>query len=232
MPSPRKKNRLAKPFVISVTQVAVTMLAPGCVLTEQTNPPPAVCPTAMPANGASCLEPMNCSYGTDACGVALSASCANGTWQVTGPVICNPPPPDPMCPMDLPAVGAMCNWNWQAGAGCSYTVDNGCGPQNVSVLCNATSVTVEYASPPLCGQCTALTEAACGTDSGCRWLTPGCGMNPLAAAGCFPVADCVDDTSCTTAGQTCQELSYNPCYMKACDACGASAKVCAPAPMP
>ncbi len=231
MASLRKKKTLAKPFVLTVAQITAAVLTPGCI----TNPPEVgggTCPPSMPIAGDVCATGTNCSYGMDACGIPLSASCPDGVWQVQGPVICNPPPPDPMCPTDLPAAGAPCNWDWQTGFGCTYPIDNGCGLQMISVTCNGTTTTVEY-SAPSCGQCATLTtEGACSTDSACRWLTPGCSMSPLPMAGCFPAADCVTDTDCTTAGQTCQEFSYNPCYNKNCDACGASAKVCASPAVP
>jgi len=235
MPSLRKKKPLAKPFVMTIAQVAAaTMLTPGCVGTEITNPPPSetTCPTAMPTSGSPCVGTVDCDYGLDACGVTQSASCVAGSWQVSGLVVCNPPPPDPECPPDLPAQGAVCNWNWQSGFGCSYMVDIGCGMQSISVMCNGATTTVEYTAPT-CGQCATLTtESTCTTDAGCRWLTPGCGTGPLPAAGCFAVANCAGDMDCTTAGNTCQEVSYNPCHNKACDACGASASVCLPPPGP
>lgn len=233
MPSLRKKP-LAKPFVITLAPLATAVLAPGCIGATITNPPPSdtPCPSSMPAAGDACPAPQECDYGLDDCGIPVTASCVNNVWQTSGPVACNPPPPDPECPVDLPALGGPCNWNWQSGFGCSYMVDIGCGPQIVSTMCNGTTTTVEYTTPT-CGQCSTLTtESTCATDAACRWLTPGCGMPALSMAGCFPVADCTDDTNCTTAGQTCQEISYNPCYNKACDACGAQAKVCLDPPTP
>lgn len=231
MASLRKKKTLAKPFVLTFAQVTAALLTPGCIAT---NPPPEgnVCPPVMPIAGDVCLTGTNCSYGADECGFPLTATCMDGAWQVQGPVPCNPPPPDPQCPTDIPAAGSTCNWNWQSGFGCTYPVDNGCGLQMISVTCNGTTTTVEY-SAPACGQCATLTtEETCSTDSACRWLTPGCGMPALPLAGCFPVADCMGDADCTTAGQTCQEFSYNPCYKQVCDACGAPAKVCAAPPAP
>jgi hypothetical protein len=229
MPSLRKKKPLAKPFVMTVARVTIAMLAPACGTTISNPPPPDdPCPPTMPASGAVCSVSTTCDYGTDECGLPLTASCVGGTWQVSGPAICNPPPPDPECPTDLPVRGAACNWNWQSGFGCSYVVDIGCGMQSISVMCNSTTVTVEYTAPT-CGQCSTLTsESTCNTDAGCRWLTPGCDMPALPMAGCFAVADCTGDMECTTAGDTCQQLSYNPCYNQACNACGAPASVCLP----
>lgn len=234
MPSLRKKKPLAKPFVITIAQVATAMLAPGCMNTVDYNPPASEgpCPSAMPASGSACTAAIDCDYGVDVCGVTQTASCVGGKWQYYGSVPCNPPAPDPECPPDLPAQGAACNWFWQSGFGCSYTVDTGCGMQSISVSCNPDTVTVEYAAPT-CGQCSTLTtESMCSTDAGCRWLTPGCGMGPLPAAGCFATTDCTGDTDCTTAGNTCQEVSYNPCYNKPCNACGGTASVCLPPPGP
>lgn len=231
MPTPRKKKTLTKPFVMTIAQVATAMLTPGCFSTVTSNPPgpdplDPTCPATMPAGGSACSDAITCDYGMDECGLPLSASCDGSIWSVNGPVICNPPPPDPECPVDLPALGSTCNWNWQSGFGCSYMVDNGCGMQSISVMCDPNTTTVQYTAPT-CGQCSTLTsEGACNSDGACRWLTPGCGMPALPAAGCFPVMDCAADTDCTTPGQTCQDMSYNPCYMQACNACGAQAKVC------
>lgn len=233
MPAQRKKKSLAKPFVITfAAPFAAALFGPGCMTTV--NPPEigqGGCPPSMPIAGNPCVTTVDCSYGVDTCGFPLSATCMNGVWQVESPVPCNPPPPDPQCPADIPAQGGPCNWNWQAGGGCTYPVDNDCGLQMISVMCNGTTMTAEYTAPS-CGQCSALTEAQCATDSGCRWITPGCGMPALPMAGCFPITDCMADTDCTTAGQTCQEVSYDPCYLKACDACSAPAKVCLAAPGP
>ena len=234
MHSVRKKKPLTKPFVVTVAHVATAMLAPGCFGIATSNPPPSdiPCPSAMPTQGDACEVTQDCEYGVDSCGMPITASCVNGAWEPQPISFCNPPPPDPQCPPDLPALGSVCTWDWQPGFGCSYSVDIGCGLQTISVLCNPTSVMVEYTAPT-CGQCATLTtEAACVTDAACRWLTPGCDMPVLPMAGCFPAADCAGDADCTTAGQTCQQVSYNPCYGKKCDACGAPVSVCLAPPAP
>jgi len=232
MSSLRKKKPLTKPFVVTVAHVATAMLAPGCFL-GTSNPPPSdtPLPSTMPTLGDACPAPLDCQYGMDECGFPITASCANGAWNISLSS-CNPPPPDPECPPDLPALNSMCNWNWQSGFGCSYSVDIGCGMQTISVFCNPTSIAVEY-NAPTCGQCATLTtEAACTTDAACRWLTPGCGMPALPMTGCFSAADCTGDMDCTTAGQTCQPVSYNPCYGKKCDACDAPVSLCLAPPAP
>lgn len=231
MPTPRKKKTLTKPFVITVAHIATVAFVPGCglgVVDGGENPPPSelVCPETMPTNGDWCEGVETCDYGLDACGIAQTASCSGGSWSTSGQVICNPPPPDPECPTEIPALGGPCNWMWQSGFGCSYTVDNGCGMQSISVMCDPVTTTAQYTAPT-CGQCSTLTtEGTCNTDAGCRWLTPGCGMPTLPAAGCFAVTDCATNADCMVAGQTCQETNYNPCYNKACNACGATANVC------
>lgn len=233
MPSLRKRKSLAKPFVVTLAPLATAMLAPGCFFTSTSNPPPSdtPCPSSMPVGGDACPAPQECDYGLDDCGFPLTASCVNNVWQSSGPVACNPPPPDPECPPVLPANGSACNWNWQSGFGCTYPIDIGCGPQTVTAMCNGTTITVEYTAPT-CGQCVTLTESGCATDAACRWLTPGCDMPALPMAGCFPVADCTGDMDCTTSGQTCQQVSYDPCHNSTCNACGAQASVCLAPPPP
>jgi hypothetical protein len=234
MPSLRKKKTLTKPFVITLAPLATAMLAPGCFSTPTSNPPASdtLCPPSMPVGGELCPNTLQCDYGLDDCGFPLKATCVNNEWQTSGPSACNPPPPDLNCPPELPALGSPCNWNYASGFGCQYTVDIGCGPQFIEATCNGTTVTVEYLAPS-CGQCATLTtESGCTTDAACRWLTPGCDMPAVPMAGCFPVQDCAADMPCATAGQTCQQVSYDPCYNKPCDACGAQASVCLPPPAP
>ena len=81
-----------------------------------------------------------------------------------------------------------------------------------------------FRAPDSDTDCTTIdTEDECG--EGCHWLVPGCGDNPLGAEGCFPEADCAEDT-CEGA-QTCQTVSHDPCAESDCDACGAEAQICA-----
>jgi hypothetical protein len=53
-------------------------------------------------------------------------------------------------------------------------------------------------------------------------------MPSLPNAGCFPVADCTGDMDCSVMGETCQQVSINPCYNKSCDACGMIVGLCLP----
>jgi hypothetical protein len=131
------------------------------------------------------------------------------------------------CPELAPAPGGACDPCVNVGA-CNYGIDTTCGMLAVTATCDATSQTWQFEGDTCPADCFAIAdEAACGGTSGCRWLTPGCSGTPLPAAGCFPEADCAMDEDCP-AERTCQTANYNPCYMQACDACGADAQVCLP----
>lgn len=62
----------------------------------------------------------------------------------------------------------------------------------------------------------------------CEAFSPGCGDEPLPAAGCY--TRCATDADCG-AGLGCREFSINPCEDHGtgaiCDACGMNVKVCA-----
>jgi hypothetical protein len=76
-------------------------------------------------------------------------------------------------------------------------------------------------APPRCSDLT--DESACESFS-CRWLRPGCGENPLQAAGCFDLEPCEGD-SCAVVGASCVVVDIDPECGK-CDACGVSTSVC------
>jgi hypothetical protein len=61
----------------------------------------------------------------------------------------------------------------------------------------------------------------------CEAFSPGCGANPLPAAGCY--TRCATDADCG-AGQACREFSINPCADPGtgaiCDACGMNQALC------
>lgn len=61
---------------------------------------------------------------------------------------------------------------------------------------------------------------------GCETFTPGCGDDPLEAAGCY--VRCPPDSDCG-AGATCRVVSIDPCANSLCDACGQQVALCLPA---
>jgi hypothetical protein len=132
-----------------------------------------------------------------------------------------------VCPAAIPNDGDACD-PCLTGSTCNY--GGGCG--NTTAACNGVwKVDLGECPPPpppdACEQHT--TDSACDADASCRWLAPGCGMSPIPAAGCFSATNCAG--ACAP-GYACQTVSYNPCYGKKCDACGAEASVCMPAPEP
>jgi hypothetical protein len=84
--------------------------------------------------------------------------------------------------------------------------------------------------PPTTPDCAVYTGPGdCQLDTACRWLVPGCASKPqvLAAAGCYPAADCVQgEVDSCPAGQACTEVLTDPCWNSMCDACGARVYVC------
>jgi hypothetical protein len=86
------------------------------------NPPPPPeesCPEAPPAQGAGCADlTLDCGYDpcTNERGV-IGARCVDHAWQVDEDYSCNPPPPEPECPEELPELGAPCD---EAGMSCNY----------------------------------------------------------------------------------------------------------------
>jgi hypothetical protein len=110
------------------------------------------------------------------------------------------------------------------GFACRAVTYDPCLPQDGAEECNACGADL-VACLPVAG-CAGLDSGAC-EEAGCRFLTPGCEEPALPEAGCFDAADCVADDDCGE-GLTCQDTIYDPCAGEACDACGASARVCLP----
>lgn len=201
-------------------------------------PPPPACSDEVPASGSSCNVPgVVCTYtSTDpACPSDLTATCGDDlTWSITSDATCNPPPPPPLCPEELPNQGEPCDGSEPV---CTYPVDTPCGPMDVQAACEDGVWRVPVVQSPTCNPpppdlCyTLATEGECAAlGSFCRWLVPGCadpasGPAQLSQAGCFPSFDCAVSEQCPV-GTSCQEAIYNPCYNLACDACGAVAKLC------
>jgi len=126
-------------------------------VTATCNPPPPMCPSDPPTQGAACVGVMSCSF--DSCashGVAF-AQCMNGAWNVVRGS-CNPPPP--ACPATAPADGAPC----QSGFGiavCPYGPP-GCGTDSFVATCGGESTGrwIRHA-------------ARCNTEPACPTYEPG-----------------------------------------------------------
>jgi hypothetical protein len=194
-------------------------------------PPPELCPDDLPAPTDSCPAlGASCEYpGDGGCIDGYQATCEeDGKWFVVVTDHCQ----EPECPAEMPAPGEPCPPSWEAS--CPYTVDTGCGPMEAQATCvdGIWLVDTPTCNPPPPEYCTTLaTEADCGANQPfCRWLVPGCAdpgtpPPPLAQAGCFPSFDCASSADCQ--GEAiCQEVVYDPCYNKGCDACGAVASLC------
>ncbi|APR82259.1 Hypothetical protein A7982_07608 [Minicystis rosea] len=106
---------------------------------------------------------------------------------------------------------------------CSLSVLSAtCGPDGVWHL----SVEDDCPPPPPFDCANLDTQEACISQSGCRWLVPGCGEPALPEAGCFASTDCTPSDDACGPGESCQEVVFNPCWDSNCDACGAPAHVC------
>lgn len=190
------------------------------------DPRPSECPAAQPGQSTPCFEiGAECSYPIgDPCNGQLVATCdEEGKWDITAiSPPCNPPP----CPVDLPGFGAACDFPQT----CSYVVDQGCGPEPFDATCDGATWTIMGGgpcNPPAPDLCpTYFTWNECDI-AGCRWLVPGCGMNPLAKPACFNHIDCTDDSQCYP-GQTCIGANIDPCLAMGCAECSADVMLCAP----
>jgi hypothetical protein len=136
------------------------------------------------------------------------------TCDVPGPEDCPALAPSAGEPCDALSLPLVCSYGFVCGEVSSASCVPGVGWQ----------VTLAECPPP--PSCAVHPESDCDADPACRWLVPGCGDPPLPAAGCFPAADCAPD-GCA-AGLLCKTVSYDPCHLKGCDACGAEARVCLP----
>jgi hypothetical protein len=83
---------------------------------------PPGCPTGKPAAGAPCSpEGAICDYSKCYAPYWMGGDtyfCTKGTWMA-GASSCNPPPPDPPCPLEEPTVGAPCTRSAYASK-CQY----------------------------------------------------------------------------------------------------------------
>jgi hypothetical protein len=186
------------------------------------------CPETAPEDDAPCHQrDQSCTYysGCD----ETDAHCDGEEWHVSSSEFpCNPPPPEPECPIDLPQNGTYCEPSWSTG---SYRCEGYLDPQcdfPIGATCTEAGlweVDLVSCNPPPPDYCRDFADyASCSSDSFCRWLEPGCGDTPLEAAGCFAVDDCFPG-SCE-AGFECEERIHDPCWNLDCESCGAPVMVC------
>ena len=183
------------------------------------------CPDLEVSAGAACShEGQSCSYfhEDEPCGEEQGYhdyQCMEHTWTLVG-TRCSPPPE---CPFELPEAGTDCSEFPQAA--CPFEVQGECGPTVAFATCDSNEDDLLWTV--IVGDscdCTAQGDPASCEDVGCRWLVPGCGDAPLWQEGCYPADDCTAD-SCGD-GYVCSEVSVNPCWNQACDACSAPAAIC------
>jgi hypothetical protein len=222
-----KKRSLKASFVITFAGSSAALVAPGCLSDVTSNPPgiSSSCPEASPVHGDPCADSaLVCSY-SDGCGSFDMVCGDDGRWTTNYSVSCNPPPPL-YCPDTIPMHGDPTCF----GEGtCDYMDE--CGLP-VTASCEGTAWNVVYQGtcnpPPACDLLG--TPEECTGGGACRWLTPGCGdpatTPALPEAGCYPLGDCVDDTSCA-AGAACKQFMVTPsCVDEGCDACGQAVSLC------
>ncbi|MGK3993143.1 hypothetical protein [Sorangium sp. So ce1024] len=205
-------------------------------------PPPPACPEAMPAPGDPCSRNGElCSYNSlPDCPEPTVLGCDDGAWSVTVAVFCNPPPPPPGCPVEVPEVGSACS---KPGQSCVYHDVLDC-PEPLTLACGDDGTWFEpkgscSAPPPPPEGCLGAATAEACSDLGpaCQWLVPGCaeetGTPALPAAGCFPSLPCGEADAPCPAGTSCQEVVVDPCGSASsgagtCAACGFYTSVCMP----
>ncbi len=182
------------------------------------------CPASAPPEGETCLlENQACNYGAGPCLQDPPGDfyrCVNGAWFLES--ACEPVSD---CPDGLPIDGSDCT-GWENANDCYYDITVPCSAdQDVAdASCDVSTLTWKVAMPASCEGCPYADAASCEADAACRWLVPGCGENPLVAAGCAPVADCAPD-SCAD-GATCSTYDAHPCWNTLCDSCSAPVSIC------
>ena len=170
------------------------------------NPPPPegdlTCPDAPPEQGAACADlTLDCDY--DPCTNergTLAARCVDFAWEVEDEYSCNPPPPPPECPEELPESGTSCDL---AGMVCSYaegtleaecksefTWDVRCAPEAADAATCMLPGKACPAEPPTQGATCTHTGPSCGyyDCEGTPSLTADCinGHWSLSEVSCNP----------------------------------------------
>jgi hypothetical protein len=188
---------------------------------------------------AGCGSQVQVSSGNGTAGSGGSSTNASSSSSSSGGGQCNPPPCKATCPETIPKNGSPCNPMGGSGGNpgefdgsCPY-VDPVCG-DSIEAVCDPDTGTwqvpiVSCNPPPPSASCSAyMSEADCGVDSSCRWLVPGCSAPALPKAGCFKKQPCIDSPDCDLPFETCEEVVFDPCHNKSCDACAEATKVCLP----
>ncbi len=125
-------------------------------VTATCNPPPPMCPTTPPMQGAACVGDLSCSFDGCAHNGVWSARCSGGRWDLQRGS-CNPPPP--ACPPTAPSDGQPC----QPGFGiavCPYGPP-GCGMGSAVFTCGGDS-SLQWRRRPV----------RCDTNPGCPAYAP------------------------------------------------------------
>jgi hypothetical protein len=153
------------------SEVMYTCSADGVWIADYTvscNPPPVlVCPATIPIHGdPTCFGDGTCNY-TDECGLAVTASCLGGAWEVASQGACNPPPP----PCDIYGTADECS-----GAGYCRWLAPGCGdPEGIPALpaagCHPISDCVD--------------DTGCAAGAACKqfMVTPSCAPDGCDSCG-------------------------------------------------
>jgi hypothetical protein len=148
------------------SEVTYTCSADGVWTADYTvscNPPPVlVCPDTIPMHGdPTCFGEGTCNY-TDECGLAVTASCSAGAWEVNTQGICTPPPPcDSFGTADQCGMAGYCRW-----------LTPGCGdPDGIPALpaagCHPLEACVDGMSCPAGSACEQVMVTPSCVDEGC-----------------------------------------------------------------
>jgi hypothetical protein len=146
---------------------------------------------------------------------------------------CNPPPPDPVCPAELPEQGAACDTGWDGPYTCDGYIDPFCG-LDVSATCqnDGTWLVDQIAcNPPPPDYCQTIDDVeSCESSAGCVWHEPGCAEgDEETVQGCFSEFACSPGTC--GLDETCTTVLIDPCWDSLCNACAAETNVCLPNPV-
>ena len=187
--------------------------------------PPVDCWSA--SEGDFCAVPGDsCGEGAGWCAGGFENTCGDDhRWHTGYYEGANCCPEWAQCPATEPYEGEACDPCYDA-TDCSY--EGFCGGSYASCGQDGVwHVAVSDCPPPPIDPCAELgTQADCEA-TGCRWLIPGCGEPALPNAGCFAPTDCTPG-DCYSPYSSCQEVVIDPCWDKACAACGMTVSLCLP----
>ncbi len=178
------------------------ILGAACTGEISTNGPAPFCDGASPA--AACGDPTCRAALVDHCGsdphISFCGCDLVDGWQTCGD-------PSLPCPANMECRALSINSCLDDAAACFAELD------------------VCWAGP----RCSTFTTKESCSDSGCRWLVPGCpqGVLPtLPTPGCYAQGDCAPYSTACTQGETCTQLTYG---LEGSTVCSASfvTRVCA-----